>query len=193
MSKRARGLLIVAAVLVGAMVVVFAVALKPFQIPSEAMEPTFSPGDRILVNRLSGDPSIGDVVVIHPPDGADPGGMACGVERKPTQLCPEGTDEPSDQKFIKRIVAGPEDELYIKDGHPVVNGEMADEDFIRECRGGSSCNFPDPITVPADHYFMLGDNRGASDDSRFWGPVPEDWIVGKVVLTYWPPGDVGSP
>ncbi len=54
-----------------------------------------------------------------------------------------------------------------------------------------NCNFPKPITIPPDHYFMMGDNRGASDDSRFWGPVPREWIIGKAFATYWPPKRVG--
>jgi len=172
-----------------------ALVVKPFQIPSDSMQPLLNPPERVLVNRMSytlgGAPSIGDVVVFHPPQGADDGGRDCGVVKPPTQVCPEGTEEESEQNFIKRIVAGPEDEIYIKNGHPVVNGEMAEEDFIRECGGAGSCNFPDPITVPADHYFMMGDNRGASDDSRFWGPVPEDQIIGKAFFSYWPIDEIG--
>ena len=62
----------------------------------------------------------------------------------------------------------------------MVNGRVAQEDFIRPCPLGGSCNLPETITIPPDHYFMLGDNRGASEDSRFWGPIPREWIIGKV-------------
>ena len=170
--------------------------VKPYQIPSESMEPTLDPGQRVLVNRLStklgSDPEIGDVLVFHPPTGADANGPRdCGVKREPGQACPEPTDEMSDQNFIKRVVAGPGDRLYIEDGHPVVNGEVAQEDFIRPCRGSSVCNLPEEIVIPPDHYFMMGDNRGASDDSRYWGPVPRDWIIGKAFFTYWPPKSIG--
>ena len=51
---------------------------------------------------------------------------------------------------------------------------------------------PDPITVPDDEYFMMGDNRPNSEDSRFWGPVPRDWIIGQAFLTYWPPNRAGG-
>src|SRR5688500_5711687 len=133
-----------------------ALVVKPFQIPSESMKPLLVQGERVLVNRLSytlgGDPSVGDVVVFHPPDGADDGGGTWGVELKPQQACYQGTETQAEQNFIKRIVAGPGDELYIQNGHPVVNGEMPEEDFIRRCGSGSSCNFKDPITIPPDHY-----------------------------------------
>ncbi len=173
-----------------------AVIVKPFQIPSASMVPLLSVNERVLVNRLAytigGDPSIGDVVVFHPPDGATNNGRDCGVPEKENRACPEGTDEQSEENFIKRIVAGPGDELYIEDGHPVVNGEMASEDFIKPCgKGSSDCNLTDPITIPPDQYFMMGDNRANSLDSRFWGPVPEDWIIGKAFFSYWPPSEIG--
>ena len=170
--------------------------VKPYQIPSESMEPTLDPGQRVLVNRLStklgSDPEIGDVLVFHPPSGADTNGSReCGVKPETGQACPTPTEDRSDQNFIKRVVAGPGDRLYIEDGHPVVNGEVAEEDFTRPCRGVNVCNLPEEIVIPPDHYFMMGDNRGASDDSRYWGPVPRDWIIGKAFFTYWPPRSIG--
>jgi signal peptidase I len=165
------------------------------------MEPTLDVGQRVLVNRFLyhfSDPSIGDIVVFHPPAGADGNGTACGVSvggRPPVEAgepCPEPTKEESEQNFIKRIVAGPGDRLSVRNGHPVVNGvAKTDEPYIRPCGAGSACNLPKTITIPADHYFMMGDNRGESDDSRFWGPVPRDWLIGKAFATYWPPDRVG--
>ena len=93
--------------------------------------------------------------------------------------------------FIKRVVAGPGDTLRIEDGHPIVNGEPVEEPTSSALRRPASCDFPKEITIPADHYFMMGDNRGSSDDSRFWGPVPRDWIIGKAFATYWPPDRIG--
>jgi signal peptidase I len=66
------------------------------------------------------------------------------------------------------------------------------ESYIEPCSGDSSCNFPKPITVPPGDYFMMGDNRGASDDSRFWGPVPDKWVIGVAFFTYWPPDRIGT-
>ena len=58
-------------------------------------------------------------------------------------------------------------------------------------RGVGGCDFPKQITIPPDHYFMMGDNSGASDDSRYWGPVPRDWLIGGAFFTYWPPDRIG--
>lgn len=188
-------LVVIVAMAIGLALGIQALIVKPFQIPSESMQPTLVPGERVLVNRLSysvgGNPSIGDVVVFHPPDGADQGGPSCGVDNDIDQPCPQGTDNPSEQNFIKRVVAGPGDELYVEGGHPVVNGEVAEESFIRRCGAARSCDLEEPITIPADSYFMMGDNRGQSDDSRFWGPVPRDWIIGKAFFSYWPPDEIG--
>jgi signal peptidase I len=172
--------------------------VKPYQIPSPSMVPTLTEGQRVLVNRFLyrfADPKIGDIIVFHPPEGATLGNGSdgeCGVGHPASQACPEATPEKDDEtNFIKRIVAGPGDTLRIENGHPVVNGELAQEDFIRKCSPGGNCNLPTEITIPPDHYFMMGDNRGSSDDSRFWGPIPREWIIGKAFVTYWPPSRVG--
>jgi signal peptidase I len=187
-------LVVIVALALGLALAIQAWIVKPYQIPSESMEPTLDVGQRVLVNRFIydiHDPHIGDVVVFHPPAGADEG-AECGARHAPTQPCPMPTEEESSQNFIKRIVAGPGDTVYIKNGHPVVDGKMKEESFITPCGPtGSGCNLPKPITVPPDHYFMMGDNRGASDDSRFWGPVPKEWIIGEAFATYWPPDRIG--
>jgi signal peptidase I len=180
---------------IGLALVIQAFVVKPYQIPSESMEPTLDVGQRVLVDRVSyhfGDPDVNDIVVFHPPAGAE-NGKECGVRRDGREPCQEPTKDRSDTNFIKRIVAVPGDTLSVRNGHPVVDGVEAKEDFIRPCRGGSGCNLPQEITIPPDHYFMMGDNRGSSDDSRFWGPVPRDWIIGQAFFTYWPPDRIGIP
>ncbi|MFL5871316.1 MAG: signal peptidase I [Solirubrobacterales bacterium] len=192
--------MLIVALAIGLALGIQAFLVKPYQIPSPSMEPTLDVGQRVLVNRLSyrlgGDPDVGDIVVFHPPEGAvAAGGQQCGVgrpERKPGQACPEPTSQEADTNFIKRVVALPGDQLSIKNGIPIVNGEPVTGDWeIRPCRGIGGCDFPKEITIPPDHYFMMGDNRGASDDSRYWGPVPRDWLIGTAFATYWPPDRIG--
>jgi signal peptidase I len=213
-------MVVIVALAIGLALGIQAFIVKPYEIPSGSMIPTLKVGQRVLVNRLAykfGDPSVGDIVVFHPPAGVDdnpPAGTSgmCAAQDKihgaddkeadpdrpatyasETQPCPTATTQESDQNFIKRIVAGPGDTISIKQGHPVVNGkEVTDENFTRPCAaGGGKCNLPDQITIPPDHYFMMGDNRGNSEDSRYWGPLPKDWIIGKAFFTYWPLDRIG--
>ncbi|HEY8001026.1 MAG TPA: signal peptidase I [Solirubrobacterales bacterium] len=188
-------MVVIVALAIGLALGIQAFVVKPYQIPSESMEPTLDVGQRVLVNRVStrlgSDPKPGDVVVFHPPEGAV-NGRNCGGPKEPGQPCPTETPEEASENFIKRVVAGPGDTLSIKGGIPIVNGEPFEGDFdIRPCRGIGGCDFPKEITIPPDHYFMMGDNRGASDDSRYWGPVPRDWIIGEAFFTYWPPDRIG--
>ena len=186
------------AVAVGLAFLIQAFVVKPYRIPSGSMEPTLDIGQRILANRLSTHPGVGDVVVFHPPAGAE-SASECGILVKKMQPletgmpCPKPTPEESSQTFIKRIVAVGGDTLSIKDGHPVVNGvEKTDEPYINPCGGGYECNLPKTIKIPPGYFFMMGDNRGESDDSRYWGPVPKEWIIGEAFATYWPPDRIGT-
>jgi signal peptidase I len=187
-------LVAIVALALGLALAIQAWLIKPYQIPSQSMEPTLDVGQRVLVNRFVyhlGDPGIGDIIVFHPPVGAD-NGTECGIPHGTRQPCPRPTPAESSQNFIKRIVAGPGDTLSVRDGHPVVNGvAKTDEPYALPCGNSGACNLPRPITIPPGHYFMMGDNRGASDDSRFWGPIPREWIIGKAFATYWPPDRVG--
>ena len=183
----------IVALALGLALAIQAFLIKPYQIPSGSMEPTLHVGQRVLVNRFIyhfTKPKIGDIVVFHPPLGAERGNE-CGVPRAPSEPCPKPTPQEDSQNFIKRIVAGPGDRLSIRSGHPVVNGKMAKEDFIQPCLGGGACDLPKAITIPPGEYFMMGDNRGSSDDSRFWVPIPQDWFIGKAFATYWPPDRIG--
>jgi len=188
-------LVAIVAVALGLALGIQAFLVKPYRIPSESMVPTLEVGQRVLVNRIGarfGSPEVGDVVVFHPPVGAEAGNL-CGTETQPPegQVCSRPTSERADVNFIKRVVAGPGDRLSIRDGQVVLNGEAQEEPFARPCGGSDGCNFPREVTIPAGHWFMMGDNRGSSDDSRFWGPVPEAWIIGEAFGTYWPPRRVG--
>ena len=168
-----------------------AAIVKPFVIPTGSMEPTLEPSQRVLVNRLAydfGSPHRGDIVVFHPPSS-----LNCGDPKTPpNEPCPKSVSTPSTQYFVKRIIGLPGDHLFIKNGHPVINGhEVTDEPYITPCGNVPACNMPIVITIPQGEYYMLGDNRGDSDDSRYWGPIRSSWIIGEVFATYWPPDRIG--
>lgn len=186
-------LVVIVAVALGLALLIQAFLVKPYRIPSESMVPTLQVGQRVLVNRIGNRfnaPHIGEVVVFHPPAGAETN--QCGDQRRqPDQACDLPTPQRSNVNYIKRVVAGPGDTVYIKGGHAYVNGKRQKDGFTRPCEGGTGCDFPRPITIPANHWFMMGDNRGESDDSRFWGPVPRSWIIGGAFATYWPPKRIG--
>jgi signal peptidase I len=186
-------LILIVAVALGLALGIQAFLVKPYRIPSESMVPTLQIGQRVLVNRIGHTftkPQVGDVVVFHPPLGADTDNR-CGVTPPDDAPCPKPVSQPDDVNFIKRIVAGPGDKLKIVHGRVVRNGKEVEEPFARPCGVGDGCDYPTEITIPAGHYFMMGDNRGSSDDSRFWGPVPDKWIIGGAFATYWPPRRIG--
>ena len=194
-------LVAIVAVALGLALGIQALLVKPYQIPSKSMVPTLIVGQRVLVNRIGerfSEPQIGDVIVFHPPAAATDdqpgfsGDSKCGVEPQEGAACPQPVSRRSNDNFIKRVVAGPGDTLAVVDGHVVRNGKRRAEPFVQErCEGGLSANFPEPIRIPAGHWFMMGDNRECSEDSRFWGPVPAKWIIGGAFATYWPPKRVG--
>jgi signal peptidase I len=177
--------------------------IKPYRIPSGSMEPTLAIGQRVLVNRIGmdfGEPHVGEIAVFHPPEGAEQ--EECGPTPHVIKLgeapCSAPVPKESSVNFIKRVVAGPGDEIYIKEGHVYRKAAgktqfvREKDSYIRSCGESPECSFPKPIKIPPGHWFMMGDNRGESDDSRFWGPVPTGWIIGQAVATYWPPDRIGS-
>ncbi len=176
--------------IVGAVAIVLLVKayiVNPYRIPSSSMEPTlhcaqpasgcearFS--DRVLANRFIfhiRDPRRGEIVVFETPDAAR---VKCGAG---------GT-------FVKRIVGLPGETVEVRlergDGYVYVNGRKLDEPYLdADRRSGEEFG---PVKVPADGYFMMGDNRSQSCDSREWGSVARDHLIGKVFATYWPPNRI---
>jgi signal peptidase I len=159
---------------------------RVYRVPSGSMEPTLGIGARVIVSP--GTPRVGGIVVFHPPEGAEQ--EECGpkahVIRLGGEACAESMPTPSTVRFIKRIVAGPGDEIYVRKGH-VYRKAAGSSSFVREpdpyirpCGVSPECDFPTPIKISAEHWYMLGDNRGESGDSRFYGAVPASWIVGIV-------------
>ncbi len=133
-------------------------------IPSESMLPTIRAGDRLLVDKITykfKEIERGDIVVFKPPPSA--------IINK-------------DEVFIKRVIALPGETISIKNGVVFINGAPLAEPYINE---EPRKNFG-PLTIPDNHIFVMGDNRNYSYDSRFWGPLPIDNLIGKAELRYFP-------
>ena len=165
------GAIIVVAVLVAFVVRTYIV--QTFYIPSGSMEPTLQVGDRILVSKLStefGSVHIGDILVF---------------KRPPKENC-GGAPVPF---LVKRVIGLPGDHLTSKGNTIYVNGKVLDQTW-------SYYNPVSPaignVVVPKNTYFMLGDNHGDSCDSRYWGPLPANLVVGKAVLRIWPLSRFGT-
>jgi signal peptidase I len=186
---------LIVALALGLAFAIQAFVVKPYRIPSGSMEPTLRIGQRVLVDRIGNNfwaPSVGDIVVFHPPAGAP--NEVCGNQPGPGQACDDPTKGRSTENYIKRVVGGPGDMIKIIDGQVYRNGVKEKQTYasIAGCTKQSlDCNYPKAIKIPAGHYFMMGDNRDYSDDSRFWGPVPRAWIIGTAFFTYWPPDRIG--
>ena len=173
--------------IVGAVAIVLAVkawVVNPYRIPSASMEPTLHCArpesgcearwsDRVLANRFIyhlESPDRGDIVVFHTPRAA-------------RQRCFTGGT------YVKRIIGLPGETLQERSGVIFINGERLDESYIDPAeRDDRSFG---PVTIPQGHYFMMGDNRRSSCDSRIWGSLDRDDFIGEVFAVYWPPGRIG--
>lgn len=152
---------------------------------SDSMLPTIGFDERLTLDEGAyddADPEAGEVVAFTPPTGAFEN--RCGAKFKRDAGCDAPTPQPggrlADEEFVMRVVAGPGDEIAIEGGNAVVNGDAASEPYVEPCPGKRGCELPAAITVPEGHVYVLGDNRGAAKDSRFWGPLPAEAILGRV-------------
>jgi len=129
------------------------------RVENVSMKPTLQPGEFLLVNRVAykwGEPDIGDIVIFHAP-GA------------------------SDLDYIKRVIGLPGDVVRVEDGAVYINNQVMYEPYI-----AAAPNYNGEWVVPIGEYFVLGDNRNNSSDSHLWGFVPEEDLVGRALLIYWP-------
>jgi signal peptidase I len=192
-------LVVIVATALGLALAIQAFIVKPYRIPSGSMLPTLHINQRVLVDRIGthfSSPHVGDIYVFHPPKNyaagcADPREGENSDGQDEPQPCGVAQSQESSETFIKRVVGVPGDMISIVAGHVFRDGVRETDSYVAPCDGSGSCNFPRAIRVPPNDYFMMGDNRGESDDSRFWGPVPKAWIIGEAFLTYWPPDRVG--
>jgi signal peptidase I len=165
--------------------------IQAFFIPSASMRDTLLEGDRVMVNKLAyrfGDPSRGDVVVFDSPLEPDTGGenFFGSVVRHVTESL--GLSSP-DSALIKRVIAVGGETIEIRDNRVLIDGVAIDEPYLRP-----GTRMPDfgPETVPDDELFVMGDNRGASQDSRRFGTVREDTVIGRAFVRVWPPSRWGG-
>lgn len=159
--------------------VVYLFFMQPHQVNGQSMVPNFASGEYLLTDKVTyrmRQPERGEVVVFHAPSAAH---------------CPEGTG----CDFIKRIIALPGETVEIKNSHFYVNSQLLEEDYIPaeyKTEPGQFMKNRRQVTLGTDEYFVSGDNRPYSSDSRAWGPIGKDKIVGRAFFRYWPPQTMSS-
>lgn len=158
-------------------VVVYFFFMQPHQVNGQSMVPNFQSGEYVLTDKISyrfRSPARGEVIVFHAP---------------PEAHCQEGTG----CDFIKRIIGLPGDQVEVKDNSYYVNNKKLDETYIPS----GYATYPGQytrdkvITLGENEYFVSGDNRPYSSDSRAWGPITDQEIVGRAFFVYWPPPALG--
>jgi signal peptidase I len=151
---------------------------QTFYIPSGSMEPTLKVGDRIAVSKISYDfqnVETGDIVVFSRPPAEDCGG-------------------PSANDLVKRVIGLPGQTVSLQHAHVYIDGRQLKEPWLPTSEQGTTYpgpvgtpyNLAKPYVVPKNDYYVMGDNRLGSCDSRYWGPIRQSSIVGKVVVRVWP-------
>ena len=152
--------------------VIYMFLFRPFEVNGESMHPNFLNNEYVLTNLVAlrlGNPKLGDVVVFKaPPD-------------------PE-------KDYIKRVIGVAGDSVMVKDGDVYLNNQLLDESsFLKsdvKTYAGAFLKEGEPVTVPPDEYFVMGDNRPYSSDSREWGFVRQDELIGESFFVYWPVSDM---
>jgi signal peptidase I len=155
-------------VLIAVLVILF--LYRPVKVEGTSMMPSLFDQERLFINQFTykfklGDIKRGDTVVFWYP-------------------------EDTTKSYIKRVIGLPGDTVEVDDGYVVINGKKLDESYVRpEYRDDRSYA---KHVVPPDEYFVLGDHRDSSNDSRAWGFVPRNYIYGKAVFVFWPPEKIGT-
>lgn len=157
--------------------VIYLLLMQPHQVNGLSMVPTFQNGEYVLTDKISyrfGAPQRGDVIVFHAPEAAQ---------------CPQGTG----CDFIKRVIGLPGETVEVKDNGIYIDGQRLREDYIPSDFQTLAGKFAErgPYTLKANEYFVSGDNRPYSSDSRSWGPITKDEIVGKAFYRYLPLNKAG--
>ncbi|HWD55966.1 MAG TPA: signal peptidase I [Acidimicrobiales bacterium] len=185
-GKPNRWIIELAGVVVVAVVVAFLLrtfVIATYSIPSGSMEPTLQIGDRIVVDKLSYDfhgVDRGNIVVFSTPPNEDCGG-------------------PPVADLVKRVVGLPGESISVSGGNVFINGRLLSQSWLPSSQQGKTYPGPSPAPyalhhayrIPQGDVFVMGDNRMSSCDSRYWGPIAESTIVGKVDLRIWPLSRLG--
>jgi len=157
-------------VLIGAIYALVNLASVRFIVEGPSMQPNFQSDQFIIVSRINyllGEPQRGDIVVFHPPN--------------------QPPDEPP---YIKRVIGLPGETIEIQDGHVFINGDELNEPYINETTCNTHCD-NEPIQLGADQFFVMGENLNHCSDSRAFGIVMRERIIGEAVIRYWPISDWG--
>lgn len=133
-------------------------SLSPVRVQGTAMLPNFKDGDRVLIDKNVEQLNRGEVVIFFYP-------------------------KDTSKQYIKRIIGLPGEKIEIKDGSIFINGKFLEEFYVDQSYNQTKDNFPEKL-ISENNYFVLGDNRDNSSDSRYWGTVPKDLIIGKCYITY---------
>ncbi|MFW5708606.1 MAG: signal peptidase I [Chloroflexota bacterium] len=141
-----------------------------FVVQGPSMEPTFHDNQFLIVSRVNyllGEPERGDIIVFHYPDDTE-------------------------EDYIKRVIGLPGETIFFQDGMTHIDGEVFEETYINgPCTPFNCDEDREPVVLGPDEYFVMGDNRNRSRDSRDFGPIRREYIVGEVLIRYWPPEDWG--
>jgi signal peptidase I len=157
--------------------VVYLFFMQPHQVNGQSMVPNFQNGEHVLTDKISyklGDPQRGDVIVFYAPDEAH---------------CPKGTG----CDYIKRIIALPGEKIEIKNSAIYVDSQLLKEEYLPSNfkTNSNRATLNGPIVLGPNEYFAVGDNRAHSSDSRTWGPIKLDDVVGRAFFRYWPVNVIG--
>lgn len=186
-KKRSRPLELLETIVVAFVLAIFirATLAEARYIPSGSMIPNLLIGDRLIVEKVSyyfSSPQRGDIMVFYPPD---------------PYHSPRNTGEKvlrwlgftRESAYIKRVIGLPGETVAVKNGKVLINGKPLDEPYIQT----PALDDSEPVKIPSDNYFMMGDNRNNSRDSRFWGTLPKENIIGKTFIRFWPMQRLGMP
>ena len=152
--------------------VIYLFLVQPHQVNGQSMAPNFADSEYVLTDKISyqfGSPERGDVIVFHAPPEAN---------------CAEGTG----CDFIKRIVGLPGETVEVKNQHIYINSQMLPEPYLKDDVATRAGDYTQgkSVKLGSDEYFVCGDNRPYSSDSRSWGPIKRSDIIGKAFFRYWP-------